>query len=149
MRRRSSYLVTLLAAALLLAPIAIAQGQDQDVEAVPVQEAAWVSIGDNFFDAADVSIAPGTTLMWTNEGQVPHTVTADDGSFDSGTLNPGDSYIVTFLGSGTLYYHCEIHPEMVGSITVGGAAGGGEPGPAEQQYSSEGTSDHTHTPTGY
>jgi len=56
--------------------------------------------------------------MWTNEGDEPHTVTADDGQFDSGTLNPGESFMVTFEGSGTLSYYCEIHPSMVGSITV-------------------------------
>jgi len=137
MRRRLSYLGALLAGVLLLIPIAIAQGQDQGVQSVPIQDVAAVSIGDNYFDVADVAIEPGTTVIWTNEGQVPHTVTADDGSFDSGELNPGDSYIATFLGSGTVYYHCEIHPEMVGSVTIGGDAGGGEDeyAPTEQEYS--------------
>ena len=45
-------------------------------------------------------------------------MTADDGSFNSGPLNPGDYFMVTFLGSGMLTYHCEIHPSMTGSITV-------------------------------
>src|SRR5215207_10306999 len=142
MKRRLSYLVALLAGVLLLVPIAIAQGQDQSVlplpqeqtvqpgarnqsvQPVPIQDVVSVSIADNFFDVADVAIEPGTTVYWLNEGQVPHTVTADDGSFDSGQLNPGDSYIVTFLGSGVVSYHCELHPEMVGSVTVGG--GGSE-----------------------
>ncbi len=150
MKRRLSFLVTLLAGTLLLLPIALAQGQDQNVQPVPqeqtaqpmpqeqnvqpapqnqsvqpvpIQDVVSVSIADNFFDVADIAIEPGTTVYWSNEGQVPHTVTADDGSFDSGQLNPGDSYIVTFLGSGVVSYHCELHPEMVGSVTVGG---GGE-----------------------
>ena len=152
MRRRLSYLVALLAGVLLLVPIAIAQGQDQSklpvpqeqsklpvpqeqtvppaaqdqsVQPVPIQDVASVSVSDNFFDVADVAIEPGTTVYWLNEGQVPHTVTADDGSFDSGQLNPGESYIVTFLGSGVVSYHCELHPEMVGSVNVGGGDGGG------------------------
>jgi plastocyanin len=147
MKRRLSVLVTLLASALLLVPIALAQGQDptvqpvpqdqtvqpaaqdQSVQPVPIQDVASVSIGDNFFDVADIVVEPGTTVYWSNDGQVPHTVTADDGSFDSGQLNPGDSYIVTFLGSGRLSYYCQLHPEMVGSVTVGGGSGGGEAAP--------------------
>jgi len=105
------------------------------VQPVPIQDVAAVSIGDNYFDVADVAIEPGTTVIWTNQGQVPHTVTADDGSFDSGELSPGDSYIVTFLGSGKLPYHCELHPEMVGSVTVGGDAGGGETTPTGETTS--------------
>ncbi len=137
MRRRLSYLVALSAVALLLVPIAIAQGQDQDVQSVPIQDVASVSIGDNYFDVADIAVESGTTVMWTNEGQLPHTVTANDGSFDSEELNPGDSYIVTFLGSGTVYYYCEIHPEMVGSVSVGGAAEGGGATPTTEQQSSD------------
>ena len=148
MKRRLSYLVALLAGVLLLVPIAIAQGQDQSVlplpqeqtvqpgarnqsvQPVPIQDVVSVSIADNFFDVADIAIEPGTTVYWSNEGQVPHTVTADDGSFDSGQLNPGDSYIVTFLGSGVVSYHCELHPEMVGSVTVGG---GGEAARSDEE----------------
>ena len=61
-------------------------------------------------------------------------MTADDGSFDSGVLNPGDSYTVAFDGQGTVTYHCTIHPEMRGSVTVGGGGGGSAP-PAEQPAS--------------
>src|SRR5215203_2497787 len=162
--RRLSFLITLLASALFLLPITLAQGQDQtmqplpqdetvqplpqdqtvqplppqedisqrqeqghnqSVQPVPIQHVASVAIADHYFDVADIAIEPGTTVLWVNEGKVPHTVTADDGSFDSGELNPGDSYIVTFLGSGRLSYHCQLHPEMVGSVTVGGGDGGG------------------------
>src|SRR5215204_147491 len=173
--RRLSFLITLLASALLLLPIAIAQGQDQtvqplpqdqtvqplpqdqtvqplppqedisqrrqeqgqnqSVQPVPIQDVASVSIADHYFDVADIAIEPGTTVLWVNEGKVPHTVTATDGSFDSGELNPGDSYIVTFLGSGRLSYHCQLHSEMVGSVTVGGESRGGEAPPSGPQYS--------------
>ncbi len=149
MRRRLSYLGALSAVALLLlVPTAGAQ-QDQGVQAVPVQNVVSVPIQDFFFDPADATVEAGTSVVWFNQGQEPHTVTADDGSFDSGVLNPGDSFMVTFLGSGTLTYHCEIHPSMVGSVTVGEAAGGGETAPAEQQYSTEDMSGDMNTPGGY
>jgi plastocyanin len=90
-----------------------------------------VSIQDFFFSPANVSVPAGTTVTWVNEGNVPHTVTSDDGQFDSGVLMPGDSYTVMFKGQGTITYHCSIHPSMMGSVTVGmpamGGGGGGQP----------------------
>jgi plastocyanin len=127
MKRLAYLFATLSVAALVMfVPTAGAQSQDEGVTAVPVQNEVSVSIQDFFFDPADAAVDSGTTVMWINEGNEPHTVTADDGSFDSGVLNPGDSFMVTFLGSGTMTYHCEIHPgTMMGSITVGEGSGGG------------------------
>jgi plastocyanin len=107
--------------------------QEAGVESVPVQDARSVGIGDNFFDPPDAAIEQGTTITWTNNGALPHTVTADDGSFDSGVLNPGDSFTVAFDGQGTVTYFCAIHPEMRGSVTVSGGGGG----PAEQPASED------------
>lgn len=112
--RRLSYLVTLsFLALLMLVPTAGAQNQKV------------VTIRDFFFDPARITVAPGTTVMWVNEGNHPHTVTADDGSFDSEVLNPGDSFMVRFRRPGTVSYHCEIHPFMKGSVTVGKGGRGG------------------------
>ncbi len=126
--KRLSYLATFAIFALLLVPAAWAQtqsqeGQNQDqgqgVVAVPVPEARSIDIRDNRFEPSDANVAPGTTLMWINYGQAQHTVTADDGQFDSGVLDPGDIFVVTVEGSGKLTYHCSLHPEMKGSVTVG------------------------------
>jgi len=78
-----------------------------------------VSIEDFYFEPADAAIQAGDTVTWTNEGARPHTVSADDGSFDSGTLQPGQSFSWTFEESGTVTYHCDIHPSMRGSVSVG------------------------------
>lgn len=88
------------------------------------QDGATVSIVDFAFDPAQIDVAAGTTVTWTNNGSAPHTVTADDGSFDSGELAPGESFSFTFDTAGTFAYHCEIHPEMTAAVVVGGAAGG-------------------------
>jgi plastocyanin len=85
----------------------------------PQPPARVVSIGDNFFEPADAAIEPGDTVTWTNNGAVPHTVTAENGLFDSGVLDPGESYTVDFDGQGMVTYYCTIHPEMRGSLTVG------------------------------
>jgi len=91
-----------------------------------------VAIEDFYFEPADAAIQPGDTIMWVNEGNTPHTVTSDDGQFDSEVLNPGESFMFTFPEAGTFSYHCEIHPSMTGSVTVGAAAGGGGGTPMEQ-----------------
>lgn len=86
------------------------------------QEAS-VSITDNSFDPADVEVSAGSTVIWTNSGSSPHTVTASDGSFESGNLNPGDTYTETFSAEGLFAYFCEYHGTqegdgMAGTITV-------------------------------
>ncbi len=82
-----------------------------------------VAIRDFFFEPALPSVAPGTTVVWVNRGAHPHTVTAFDGSFDSGVLMPGEAFAVTFGGSGRVRYFCEVHPSMTGDVSVGDGGG--------------------------
>ncbi|MDE3088982.1 MAG: cupredoxin domain-containing protein [Chloroflexota bacterium] len=70
------------------------------------------------FDPQALTVRVGDTVTWTNMGSLVHTVTADDGSFDSGNLNPGDSWSFTFVKAGTFAFHCTPHPWMKGTITV-------------------------------
>lgn len=110
--KRLAYLLTMVSILVLLVFVAAAGAQQQEE---PAQDVV-VSIQDNYFDPADIVVAPGTTVWWVNEGENPHNVTADEGMFDSGLLYPGDSYWVTFEGQGTVNYHCS--PQMTGSVTV-------------------------------
>lgn len=107
---RLSYIITLLVIGLLLGVTSAGAQSNQQT----------VSIRDFSFQPAQLSVEPGTTVTWTNEGNEPHTVTADNGLFDSRMLYPGDSYSVQFDGMGTLSYYCTLHPSMTGGITVGG-----------------------------
>jgi predicted lipoprotein with Yx(FWY)xxD motif/plastocyanin len=77
-----------------------------------------VTIADFSFSPGTVTVPVGASVTWTNTGQRPHTVTADDGAFDSGTLRPGATYQQTFTTAGTYTYHCAIHASMVGTVTV-------------------------------
>lgn len=80
-----------------------------------------VEIVDIDFDPKDESVAKGTTVKWTNTGNLPHTVTKEEGpgqDFDSGTLQPGDTYEQTFTTPGKIAYHCTIHSGQNGSVTV-------------------------------
>ena len=87
-----------------------------------------VDISNHAFNPAQLNVAPGTTVTFVNNDTEPHTATADNGLFDTGVLQPGSSFEVFLDGSGTVTYHCELHPDMQGSIVVGqaGQAGGAE-----------------------
>lgn len=68
-----------------------------------------------------IEIAVGAEVSWTNRDAASHTVTADDGEFDSGIATPlkkGATFTTTFSEVGTYSYHCEIHPSMQGTVTV-------------------------------
>ena len=95
--------------------------------AASAQDDMTVSIQDFLFSPDQMTVAPGTTVTWVNDGQQPHTSTADDGTWDSGTLQPGDDYSFTFDKPGTYTYHCSIHPDMTATITVSGDGGGATP----------------------
>ena len=58
------------------------------------------------FRPARLVVAPGTTIVWTNGGQVIHTVTAEDGSFDSGAIESGQRRAVLFAKPGTFPFQC-------------------------------------------
>jgi plastocyanin len=67
----------------------------------------------------DVPIAKGDTVVWTNRMNAKHTVTADDGAFDSGQLAKDQSFSRVFDTAGTIPYHCNNHPtQMTGTVTV-------------------------------
>jgi plastocyanin len=119
----------MLAGALATALIVVALGLG--ARSVAAQESAAVSIVDFAFQPASVEIATGGTVTWTNTGQAPHTVTADDGSFDSGTLSPGATFSQTFATAGTFTYHCNIHPQMTATVIVGGPGGSGSDAQAQ------------------
>jgi plastocyanin len=106
------------------------------------QEGAAVNIVDFAFQPGAVEVPVGATVTWTNSGGAPHTVTADGGAFNSGTLQPGASFSQTFSAAGTFAYHCEIHPQMTGSVTVtdGAAAPAAAPAAAEAAPAAPATS---------
>lgn len=83
---------------------------------VPV--GAEVNIANFAFEPAESSVAAGAEIQWINEDGVPHTVTADDGAFDSGDIAGGGSFGTVIDEAGTYAYHCDIHPQMTGTVTV-------------------------------
>lgn len=79
-----------------------------------------VEIANNDYSPAKITVKKGTTVTWTNEDSVQHTVTAKDGQKgpDSGMLSKGQSFSYTYDEVGTFEYFCVPHPFMVGTVTV-------------------------------
>ena len=96
-----------------------------------------VTVDDSFFSPADLTIQPGDSVTWTNVGNLPHNVRADDGSFrcangcdgqggDGDPSSAGWSFMLTFDDPGEIPYFCEAHGApggigMAGTITVEGS----------------------------
>jgi plastocyanin len=81
---------------------------------------AKVEMQDFSFEPPTVTIQAGGKVTWQNEGETAHTATADDDAFDAGTVDPGKlkSEAAAFKEPGSFSYHCEIHPQMTGTVEV-------------------------------
>ena len=80
--------------------------------------AATIAIDNFTFGPPAITVAAGTTVTWTNNDDIPHTVRAVDGSFHSKAMDSADSYSFTFAKPGVYSYFCSIHPKMVGKVIV-------------------------------
>jgi plastocyanin len=74
---------------------------------------------DNFsFSPQTITIAAGTTVIWTNRDDIPHTVVSDDKVFKSKVLDTEEKFSFTFDKAGNFPYFCSIHPKMTGKVIV-------------------------------
>ncbi len=74
---------------------------------------------DNFtFTPKSVTVKAGTTVTWTNQDDIPHTVTSTTKQFRSMALDTDDKFTFTFSTPGTYDYFCSLHPKMTGTIVV-------------------------------
>src|SRR6266581_6948090 len=71
---------------------------------------------DNAFKPKTVTVPPGSTIIFKNISQIPHTATGT--KFDTGNIDPGQSKSVKLTKPGTYKYDCTYHPNMVGTIIV-------------------------------
>lgn len=98
------------------------QGADTtESEPAPSGEASRaekVSIVEFTYEPDPVVVQAGGKVTWQNEDAAPHTATADDDSWDTGTIEQGKIGSETFKDAGTFAYFCEIHPTMRGTVEV-------------------------------
>lgn len=94
-------------------PLAATQEATATPAALPLSTIT-ISLEDDAFNPKTITITAGTTLNFVNKGTHPHTVTADDGSFDSGQLKAAQSFNYTFNKPADVPIHCENHGEKGG-----------------------------------
>ncbi len=82
------------------------------------RDSVTARVQDFMFRPTRLEISAGTTVVWINGGQVVHTVSAEDGSFDSGPIDAGERRAITFSRPGTFLFHCTPHPFMRGEVVV-------------------------------
>jgi plastocyanin len=82
------------------------------------ERSAKVEIVEYTYEPDPVTVQVGGKVIWLNQDTAPHTATADDGSFDTGTLERGKLKSETFKQAGNYTYFCEIHPTMHGTVEV-------------------------------
>lgn len=70
------------------------------------------------FVPASLDVRPGDMIRWTNFDLAPHTATADDGGFDTGTLKRGESRTIEVTETLSRTYHCAFHPRMKARIDL-------------------------------
>jgi plastocyanin len=114
-RIRNVRIATALAVALAVAagfPVASAQAAGLEV-----------NIDQFAFAPQSITVKAGTTVNWTNEDDVPHTVASSSKLFKSKALDTKDKFSFTFTTPGTYEYFCSLHPHMTAAIVVEAATG--------------------------
>jgi plastocyanin len=119
--KRIILLMTVAALALVstLFVVSVAGAHKHPTAAAHKHPTRTVLIQNFSFKPANITIKRGTKVIWINRDSTAHTATANNGrSFDSGRLGPGQRFSHTFKRAGKKSYHCEIHPDMRGSVVV-------------------------------
>jgi plastocyanin len=129
-RKPLSFVVALLATALIVATAVVFIAHDGPAGTAAAQPQAGaaaggdtVPISDFLYKPEQLTVAVGTKVTFTNEDSAPHTATsgqspAADGVFDTGNLKKGESKAVKLTKAGTFAYYCAIHPFMKATVTV-------------------------------
>ncbi len=92
--------------------------QNPTQQGAPVTGVTRLTVQDFAYQPANIQVRVGTTVTWTNQDNVPHSVTFKNGIKDSGLLSQGQSFSYTFNTPGTYQYYCTVHPYMVATVIV-------------------------------
>lgn len=87
-------------------------------QGTPVTDITHLTMQHSAYQPANIQVRIGTTVTWTNQDNVPHSITFKNGMKDSGLLYQGQSFSYTFNTPGTYQYYCSVHPYMVATVTV-------------------------------
>ena len=102
----------------VIALLLLAAASSVAANAEPSAETAAVKIDNFVFGPQTLTVPVGTTVVWTNSDDIPHTSVSTDGVFKSKVLDTDEKFSYTFTKAGTYPYYCTIHPKMTGKIVV-------------------------------
>jgi plastocyanin len=77
-----------------------------------------IDISKFAFEPKEVTVTPGTRIIWTNDDESPHTVTSQDKTFSSRAMDTDDRFEYLFNSVGDFSYYCAVHPFMTGVVHV-------------------------------
>jgi plastocyanin len=118
MKRKNVWVAALtapvmIAMLLLLAGSPSVRADDQSSAAI-----AEVKIDNFSFGPQTITVPVGTTVIWTNRDDIPHTSVSTEDIFKSKVLDTDEKFSYTFTKAGTYPYYCTIHPKMTGKVVV-------------------------------
>jgi len=114
------FTLPVLAAAFALANPPVQRAAVAAAPNAPAMAAPAVHIANFTFGPVLLKVRVGQTVTWTNDDDIPHTVTANDHAFKSKVLDTGERFSFTFTRVGLFPYFCSLHPHMTGKIIVKG-----------------------------
>lgn len=88
----------------------------------PSAMSASAAITGSGFTPNSIDVSVGGSVTWTNNDSAPHSVVADGGQFNSGTISPGAKFSYAFPSAGTFAYHDGANPKMSGMVNVSGSS---------------------------
>jgi plastocyanin len=95
---------------ILLGALAAANAFAADAPSIEIQKFA--------FAPKEITIAPGTKVVWINHDETPHAISASDKAYVSKAMDTDDRYEHVFASEGDFSYFCTLHPFMTGTIHV-------------------------------
>jgi Icc protein len=109
---------TILRKAAAALPVAGPQSQSNQPKVAVPGETVQAAIDNFSFTPKETTVKAGSTVVWTNKDDIPHTVTSDNNLFASPVLDTNQSFPFTFASAGKFTYFCKLHPKMTGVVTV-------------------------------
>jgi plastocyanin len=107
-----------LASPLMIAMLLLAASPSVTANDQPSAASADVKIDNFSFGPQTLTVSVGTTVVWTNRDDIPHTVVSTDGVFKSKVRDTDEKFSYTFTKAGTYPYFCSVHPKMTGKVVV-------------------------------
>ena len=118
MTKKKSAWIAGLAAPVMLGMLLLVDSPNVTAADQPSAASADVKIDNFSFGPPTLTVPVGTTVVWTNRDDIPHTVVSTDGVFKSKVRDTDEKFSYTFTKAGTYPYFCSVHPKMTGKIVV-------------------------------